>query len=101
MFGVITAVPAPVEFYDAVHAELRRRTGGKVDGLLVHIARATDDGFEVVEVWRSREEFERYAREIVDPVLAELSGGRAPAAGEGGRPFEVLGLVIPAAQTFD
>jgi hypothetical protein len=101
MFGVITPVPAPVELYDAIHAELRRRTGGKVDGLLVHIGRSTGDGFEVIEVWRSREDFDRYARDFVDPVVAELSHGQAPPAAEGSAAFEVRGLVIPAADTFE
>lgn len=89
MFGVITAVPAPVELQDAVHAELRRRTGGTVDGLVAHIGRATGDGFE------------RYARDIVDPLVAELSHGQAPPAAESATPFEVRGVVIPAAGMFD
>jgi hypothetical protein len=101
MFGVITAVPAPIELYDAIHAELRRRTGGKVDGLLVHIGRVTGDGFEVIEVWQSRDHFERYARDVVDPVVAELSHGQAPPTAEGSTPFEVRGLVIPSADMYE
>jgi hypothetical protein len=48
MYGVITTVPAPVEMYDGMHAEIFRRAGF-VDGLLVHIGRATTDGFQVLE----------------------------------------------------
>ena len=40
MYGVITTVPAPVEMYD----EIDRRVGATVDGLLVHVGRATTDG---------------------------------------------------------
>jgi hypothetical protein len=100
MFGVITPVPAPVELYDAIHAELRKRTGEKVDGLLVHVARETGDGFEVMEIWQSREEFERYARDVVDPVVAELTHGQAPPASASATPFDVRGIVIPAAELF-
>ena len=39
MYGVITTVPAPVEMYDTVHAEILRRVSF-IDGLLVHIRRA-------------------------------------------------------------
>jgi hypothetical protein len=53
MYGVITTVPAPVEMYDAVHGEILRRVGA-FDGLLVHIGRATTDGFQVMEVWESK-----------------------------------------------
>ena len=41
MYGVITTVPAPVEMYDGMHAEMIRRAGTSIDGLLVHVGRAT------------------------------------------------------------
>src|SRR5919202_798934 len=53
MYGVLSRVPAPIEAYDASHAEIGRRSQGKADGLLVHVGRATPDGFEVLEVWES------------------------------------------------
>jgi hypothetical protein len=99
MDGVLSSVPAPIEAYDVAHAEVRRRSGGVVEGLLVHVGRATDQGFEVLEVWESREHFERYTREIVNPIMAELAPG-APPASQGGMEFEVRGLVIPSAGTY-
>jgi len=53
MYGVVTTVPAPVEVYDRMHAELIKRAGTSVDdfGLLVHVGRATAEGFERFEVW--------------------------------------------------
>jgi hypothetical protein len=97
-WGVVVDVAASVEVYDAMHARLLDRTGGKADGLLVHLARATESGFQVVEVWESKDDFERYQAELVGPLLAELPGddalpNEAPAATE----FDVRGLVIPAA----
>jgi hypothetical protein len=97
MYGVISAVPAPVEAYDSAHAEIGRRTEGKVEGLLVHIGRATSSGFEVIEVWESREHFERYSQEVVNVVMAELAPGQPPPAGQGAVEFDVHGLVIPSA----
>ena len=95
-WGVIVDVPAPAEVYDAVHARVLDRTGGRVDGLLVHLARATDTGFQVTEVWESKDYFERYQAEL-GPLLAEVSGGETPE-----RPvateFDVRGLVVPPAR---
>jgi len=96
-YGITTHVPAPAEMYDAVHAKLLARTGSDVDGLLLHLARATENGFEAVEVWESRDHYDRYNRELVEPVIAELAGTETPASP--GSPqiteFEVRGLVIP------
>jgi hypothetical protein len=97
MYGVLSRVPAPIQAYDAAHAEVGRRSQGEVDGLLVHIGRATEDGFEVVEVWQSREHFERFNRDVVNPVMAELSPGPPPAPGQGYTEFDVRGLIIPSA----
>ncbi|MGY1707006.1 hypothetical protein ACI79C_20760 [Geodermatophilus sp. SYSU D00697] len=95
-WGVVMDVPAPVEVYDAVHAEVMRRSGGAVDGLLVHLGRATPTGFQVVEVWESREQHARHDREVVQPVVVELaSGGPAPSSEPTVTEFEVRGLVVP------
>jgi hypothetical protein len=97
-WGVITDVAAPVQVYDEVHRRLLERTGGKVDGLLVHLARATDTGFQVLEVWERREDFDRYQAELVGPLLAEV-GAPDPSAGDGpvATEFDVRGLVLPRA----
>ena len=99
-YGFVMDVPAPIEFYDALHAELARRTSGDVDGLLLHVARQTGDGFQVIEVWESKELCDRYTAELVNPTIAELSAGQpmpmAPALEE----FEPRGLVVPAAHVF-
>jgi hypothetical protein len=95
MYGIISTVPAPVELYDAAHAAVRERSGTKPDGLLVHVGRAVDGGFEVLEVWESKEHFDRYNRDVVAPVMAELAPG-APAPPPPPE-FEVRGLVVPSA----
>ncbi|MGY1803868.1 hypothetical protein ACI78T_11365 [Blastococcus sp. SYSU D00922] len=100
-YGFVMDVPAPIQFYDLLHGELARRTAGDVvEGLLLHVARQTGAGFQIVEVWESNELCDRYTAELVNPVIAELSGGRpmpmAPAIEE----FEPRGLVVPAAHVF-
>ncbi|MGY1770787.1 hypothetical protein [Blastococcus sp. SYSU D00813] len=95
-YAVTTHVPGPaLQVYDEVHRRRLERTAGRVEGLLVHLARRSGDGVEVIEVWRSQEEFERAGRELVGPVVAEvLAGAEAPPAVV--TPFDVRGLVVPA-----
>jgi hypothetical protein len=96
-YGIVMDVPAPIEFYDALHAEIGRRTTGGVDGMLVHVGRQTRDGFQITEIWESKELCDRFNAEIVGPALAELSG-RQPAPMEPSTvEFEPRGLIVPAA----
>ena len=97
-WGVITDVAAPAEVYDALHARVLDRTGGRADGLLVHVARATDTGFQIVEVWESKHHCERFEAEHVGPLLEEMSGADAPPGDEPvATEFDVRGLVVPRA----
>jgi uncharacterized iron-regulated membrane protein len=87
-------VVAPVEMYDAMHRELLHAAGTAVDGLLVHVARPTDTGFEIIEIWESREPFDRYTAQLVAPVMARVLGEQPPPAMET-EEFDVRGLVLP------
>jgi hypothetical protein len=99
-YAFVMDVPGPIEFYDGLHAALARRTSGEVVGLLVHLARQTEAGFQVIEVWETKEQCDRYTAELVNPTMAELTGGQpmpmAPAIDE----FEPRGLVVPSARVF-
>ena len=96
MYGVIIKVPAPVELYDGMHAEMKRQTGTSIDGCLVHVGRATPDGFEVLEVWESKEHYDRANADIVIPLMRKLAGDHpAPSIEQATEAFEVHGLVIP------
>jgi hypothetical protein len=93
MYGVITTVPAPVEMYEKIH----RRVGPSVEGLLVHVGRATTDGFQTVEVLQSKEHYDRANTDIVFPLMRELAGDQPPPLTEPAtETFEVRGLTIPS-----
>ena len=64
---------------------------------LLHLGRPTATGFQVLEVWESREQFDRYDKEVVGPLMAELSGGAPPPAGAEPVEFEVRGLILQGA----
>lgn len=98
-YAHVVDVPAPAGVYDATHTELLRRTGGHVDGLIMHVCRATDSGFQVLEVWTDRAACERAERDLVAPILAEQAKAvsDAPFVPPRVEEFAVRGLVIPAA----
>ncbi len=97
-YAFVVDVPAPAGMYDALHAEVTRRAPEGADGLLLHVGRATEGGFSVLEVWVSREACDRFDREVVGPALADLSGGQAPPEPPARTEFDPLGLVVPAAR---
>ena len=97
-YAHVVDMPGSVEFYDAIHAEMLRRTQGDVDGLLVHVSRSTPTGFQVIEVWTDRDSCERAEREIVGPIIAGLTGPSASASGPANGhvdEFTPRGLVVP------
>ena len=97
MYGVITTVPAPVEMYDGMHAEMIKRAGPSIEGLLAHVGRATTDGFQIVEVWESKEHYDRANTDIVLPLMRELAGDQPlPSMEQATEAFDVHGLVIPS-----
>ena len=96
-YGYVMDVPAPIDFYDALHAEIGRRTTGGVDGMLLHVGRETREGFQVIEVWESKELYDRFTAEILGPALAHLTGGQPPPVEPAMEEFEPRGLIVPAA----
>ena len=95
-YAVVVTMSAPVETYDVLHAELKKVTVEDIRGLLVHIARPTADGFQLIEVWESKEDLDRYNREVVWPLSARLFPDQSAAAQQMVvEEFEVRGLVIP------
>ena len=96
-YGFVMDVAAPIQFYDVLHAEIGRRTIGGVDGLLLHVGRETREGFQVTEVWESKELYDRFYAEIGGPALAELAGGQPTPMKPSTVEFKPRGLIVPAA----
>ena len=66
------------------------------DGLIMHSAGPTPDGWYVYDIWESREHLGRFVNERLMPAAAEL-GGPAPSEPQ---IFEVYNLVhVPSATT--
>jgi hypothetical protein len=73
MYGYIWRAQQPVETYIATHKEVVDLVGSNdPDGLLVHLVYGTEQGFNMVEVWESREQFDAFSRDIVSQVYQRL-----------------------------
>jgi len=100
-YGLIQTVAQPIEAYEELHAQILAGSGGSSPGLLVHFARSTDQGFQVVEVWESKEHSDRFFERVIKPILERFPSDRPlpqPVVEE----FEVHGLqtsVGPAASS--
>ena len=92
MYAFTIDVPAPIEVYAAVHAAILERTGGRASGMILHLGRATATGFQVIEVWETREDYDRFAATTVAPVMTEL-GGTPPVPLEP-VPFDLRGVIL-------
>ena len=98
-YAFTVRIPLPVEVYDTSHAEVLKAVAEQGnDGLILHMARAVPDGFEVLEIWQSREQADRFNREVVGPAL-----GRAgvPIDGEQPQLNEFEPRVVMAVQVYD
>jgi hypothetical protein len=82
-YGFVLDVPAPIEVYDTLHAEIVRRKDPTSCGMLVHVGRPTPEGFQVIEIWESKEQQERFNAEVVEPAMTQLLGRPAPVGGVG------------------
>jgi hypothetical protein len=71
---------ATLEQYDQVAFEkMGFRSGGKhLPGCLFHWVAKTDDGIRVIDVWESREQFDRFAEEQIGPYAEEVGFPNPP-----------------------
>lgn len=84
-YGTIVRVTAPIQAYDATHAEVMKAAGPQqVPGFILHIGRSTEDGFEIIEVWESQEQADAFNRDVVWPAM------RRAGVPEGGPEPEVI-----------
>jgi quinol monooxygenase YgiN len=69
------------------------------EGLIVHSAGQTPNGWYVYDIWESREAFERFMDEQLMPAARELMGDQPPPAGAEPQFFPVDVLVMPQTST--
>jgi hypothetical protein len=63
---------ATLDQYDQVIRAMGLEQGGPTPpGAISHVVMKTDDGFRVIDVWESREAFDRFAQEEIGPRTRE------------------------------
>jgi hypothetical protein len=63
--------------YDEVSRRLQEAGALPPEGAILHCSGWTGNGFQIVEVWETREQFDRFVAEKVMPLVAEVSGADA------------------------
>jgi hypothetical protein len=102
MYGYTMHVPAPIEAYQAIHKAVMELIDehGAGDGLVLHLAYATDQGFDLTEVWESKEQLDAFNQDVFPKAMA-----RAAVPMDGPEPetleFEPAGVMTPRAYASD
>jgi hypothetical protein len=64
---------ATLEQYDQVVERMGLTAGGATPpGALFHWVTKTDEGLRVVDVWETKEQFDRFAQEQIGPLTREV-----------------------------
>jgi hypothetical protein len=70
---------ATTEQYDQIRQKMGLTPNGPTPpGALFHWVAASDDGMRVVDVWETREAYDRFAQEQIGPYSAEVGITEAP-----------------------
>ena len=100
MYGYTLHVPAPIEVYRAMHKavlELLDEEGGG-EGLVLHIAYPTDQGFDLTEVWDSREHLDAFNRDVFPKAMARAG---VPMDGPQPEPVEFTPATVMTPRAFN
>src|SRR3954447_3117846 len=72
MYGYTVQVAAPIEAYHATHEAIMEivNADGGAEGLLSHVAYASDGGFTLTEVWETKEQLDAFNRDVLPKAMA-------------------------------
>ena len=66
-YAFVQDIASSWDRYEHLRAAL---TGPPPDGLILHLAGPTDEGFRIIGVWESERAWRRFQRENLQPALA-------------------------------
>lgn len=68
-----------IEQYDEINKKMGLTPEGPgPEGSMFHWATATGNGFQVTDVWESRDQFDAFARDKIGPLSMELGFAEPP-----------------------
>ena len=82
------------EIYDRVNAQAGVE-GDPPAGLLFHCAGALDGGWQILDVWESREDAQRFDTERLLPAIESVTGTRPPGPVSGQQEYELHTVIGP------
>jgi hypothetical protein len=87
---------ATQERYDSVLDRLGMEKGAEdlPQGLIFHVAGPTDKGFQVIDVWESRADFDRFVAQKLGPAIRAT--GLVPTTPKEIPVYNMLGVRLPA-----
>jgi hypothetical protein len=102
MYGYTVHVSAPIDAYRTMHKavlEVLDEQGGG-EGLVLHLAYPTDQGFDLTEVWESKEHFQTFNRDVFPKAMTRAG---VPMDGPQPEPIEFTpaGVITPRAYNSD
>lgn len=100
MYGYTLHVPAPIEVYRAMHQavlEVLEEEGGG-EGLVLHVAYPTDQGFDLTEVWDSKEHLDAFNRDLFPKAMARAG---VPMDGPQPEPVEFTPAAVMTPRAFN
>lgn len=95
--AIVRIIQPPItrEMYDAVNAALLRAGDTPPDGLIMHSAGEADGKWQIVDVWESEEQAQRFDSERLIPAIAAASGEESPATRPPLTVYELHNLILP------
>lgn len=81
-WAFVSDVPISREQYDRLDKELG---SDKPEGLIVHAAGESGSGVRIIDVWESKQQFERFQSERLGPAMRKV-GIEVPTNGGGDNP---------------
>lgn len=94
-YAVRFRVPMPIAAYDGMHAVVKE-IAPRQSGMFVHLGWETPEGFEIIEVWQTRDDYERFVADVWPQVVQRM--GMPPTPAPDGEEFTIRGLVLPTDQ---
>jgi hypothetical protein len=90
-------MPGSLELYRTAHAAFAEYPTKE---MLLHIARSTDDGVQITEVWTSAEAFDSWMATSVGAAIAAVTAAGMVFPEVKPVPFEPAGLIMTGAEVF-
>ena len=86
-WGFIQELPISREEYERIDNAIE----GDPDGLIIHTASDKDGRVRVIDIWESKDAYQRFEREQLMPAMERL-GGQAPSEPPAMDEFEVTNI---------